>query len=156
MDILTSGESLWEVRAAFGWRFQLDAETLCFLFGASILKGARCATLGRFELWRMSGSRSWFGSLSFFRSLWILSGGARWKTGCSHREARQKGDRVSVGTRSAWQLRRVFARIQGWLAENSPSLPLECSVRGGKARDARALYTLSGTIRQRKKRKWVQ
>ena len=44
------------------------------------------------------------------------------------RGAAWASERVALGNCAA-----VFARIQGWLAVNVPSLPLEFSVRGGEA-----------------------
>ena len=76
------------------------------------------------------------------------------EAGRSHRESRRR-ETECVGTCSDGQLRSGFAKMQGWPAENAPLLPLECSVRGGEARDAGAHYTRSGTTCRGKKRKWA-
>ena len=137
MDILTSGESLWEVRAAFGWRFQLDAETLCCSIWSVYPKGARCETLGRFG----NCGVCWVALLvraAIFLSLalecclegrgertlghWSLAPGDASKGG-----AEWASERVALGNCAA------VLRYLSLALRNAPSLPPECSVRGGEA-----------------------
>ena len=60
------------------------------------------------------------------------------------RKKRESEQRLEVG--NAW----------GRPQRNAQSLPLECSVRGGEARDTGSLCTCSGTTRRRTKRKSAQ